>query len=149
MTYYNHVCPLCDKYFISKRTLREHDVTHYNYVCPMCDKYFISKRTLKEHDVTHYNFVCPLCDQQCLPKTTLKVHDVTHYNLFVFKKYKVSKNWNVSKKYVCQNMSPRIHLQKYCQVVMSLILLNVNQFGDSQYKWPFSFHCLSPFLHNN
>lgn len=74
-----HVCSICNKFFIYKRTLRRHKRFHTGekpYSCSLCSKTFILRKTLRQHKKLHLRrpYSCTQCGKRFKHWRKLRIH---------------------------------------------------------------------------
>lgn len=85
-----HVCSICNKFFIYKRTLRRHKRFHTGekpYSCSLCSKTFILRKTLRQHKKLHLRrpYSCTQCGKRFKHWRKLRIHWRSHAGESPFK----------------------------------------------------------------
>ncbi|CAM4529707.1 unnamed protein product [Leuciscus chuanchicus] len=85
-----HVCSICNKLFIFKRTLRRHKRFHTGekpYSCSLCSKTFILRKTLRQHKKRHLRrpYSCTQCGKRFKHWRKLRIHWRSHAGESPFK----------------------------------------------------------------
>ncbi|XP_077058196.1 uncharacterized protein LOC143710837 [Siphateles boraxobius] len=85
-----HVCNICNKFFIYKRTLRRHKRFHTGekpYSCSLCSKTFILRKTLRQHKKLHLRrpYSCTQCGKRFKHWRKLRIHWRSHAGESPFK----------------------------------------------------------------
>ncbi|KAK7169939.1 hypothetical protein R3I94_000240 [Phoxinus phoxinus] len=85
-----HVCGICNKLFIYKRTLRRHKRFHTGekpYSCSLCSKTFILRKTLRQHKKLHLRrpYSCTQCGKRFKYWRKLRIHWRSHAGESPFK----------------------------------------------------------------
>lgn len=87
---YPFECTKCDKKFVTKMALKNHDIGVHNdnrfiFSCEICNKTFKTKIYLKSHQKSHEipleqrkRFKCTICDAALTTKRSLQHHMITH-----------------------------------------------------------------------
>ncbi|RXN04943.1 zinc finger protein 660-like [Labeo rohita] len=78
-----HVCNVCNKIFIYKRTLRRHRRFHTGerpHGCSLCSKAFILRKTLRQHTKAHFRrpYSCTQCEKRFKHWRKLRLHWRSH-----------------------------------------------------------------------
>lgn len=83
----NFYCDLCNKFFKSEGTMKNHRMVHSDerrFLCPFCQKSFKCKKYLSSHLVTHSSerqFGCEICGAKFKWKHVLNNHvKKSHHN---------------------------------------------------------------------
>lgn len=86
----DYSCTQCEKSFLSKKTLKNHEKKHTEirkYDCTTCQKSFSIASSLKSHLDTHSDtsYICPECGLKLNTKRTLRQHMLNHSDFKPFK----------------------------------------------------------------
>lgn len=82
-------CDICNKFYSSQKTLKEHQILHFrkispDYKCEICSKTFMRMKTLRRHKLLHdpsfakIAVSCPICDRRFQSKPGLHAHMLQH-----------------------------------------------------------------------
>ncbi|XP_070490096.1 zinc finger protein 1 homolog [Chironomus tepperi] len=82
-------CDICNKFYSSQKTLKEHQMLHFrtlspDFKCDICSKTFLRMKTLRRHKLLHdpsfakVAVSCPICDRRFQSKPGLYAHMMQH-----------------------------------------------------------------------
>jgi len=77
-----YLCTVCDKWFTTKKHLKQHKQTHTGdklYSCTQCEKCFVTEKYLREHMNVHSSkYKCTECEKCFSSNRNLTVHRRSH-----------------------------------------------------------------------
>ncbi|XP_066935185.1 uncharacterized protein [Clytia hemisphaerica] len=105
-------CPICNKVFVSTKTLKRHAIVHSGekpYECRVCKKRFARAGDLKAHSPVHHEerpFKCEHCAKSFSRFSSLKEHIRLHSGIYPYK-------CNICDKIFNHQSHLKVHLQTH------------------------------------